>query len=311
MRILQTSMLKPIRNLYLLVFCVLISCQPHYTFLECPPPLPECPAPAQPVRLALVLGGGGVRGMAHVGVLQEFENAGIPIDAIVGCSVGSLVGVLYADSPNAERLHAVLRPIKKWDILDVNICKSRYGFVQGNSLRRFLYTHLHAKTFECLQIPFRAVATDLHRGDMVCFGSGPVIPAVHASCSIPFFFAPVQLHGRLLVDGGVSNPVPAIVAKEMDAQIVVVVDLCELLPPTCPTNLFQVATRCGEIIFNKQSEGCLVGADVIIRPALGEIGTFDDRYSEKIYQAGRQAAREAIPRIKELLYSNLPYDGDV
>jgi NTE family protein len=290
------------RRLILFLAVLLVGCEPKYCFDHDPPPLPKCALPSS-IRLALVLGGGGARGMAHVGVLQEFEEAGIPIDLIVGCSVGSMVGALYADCPSAEHVKNILQPIKKWDILDLNIFKCRYGLIQGKSLCRFLDSNLRAKRFEELQIPFVVVATDLRQGEIVCLGSGPLIPAVQASCSFPFFFNPVPLYDRILVDGGVANPVPAVVACEANALVVVVVDLCELLPRTCPTNLFEVGTRCAEIKFNKQSEVCLQDADVIIKPAVGTVGTFDDGHSTMLYNAGREAARKAMPEIKSFLSS--------
>ena len=285
----------------LIATLLLCSCEPKYRFNDNPPPLPKCALPETPIRLALVLGGGGARGMAHVGVLQEFEDAGLKIDLIVGCSIGSLVGVLYADCPNAEYVRSVLKPIKKWDILDFSFTKCRYGLVQGSAMSKFLKKQLSTENFEELQIPLVVVATDLNQGQIVCLGSGPVIPAVRASCSFPFFFAPVPIYDRILVDGGVANPVPAVVACEAGADIVVVVDLCELLPKTCPTNLFEIGTRSAEIKFNKQSEVCLQDADVVIKPAVGDVGTFDDSHSEVLYEAGRMAARKMIPKIKALL----------
>lgn len=287
-----------------LTFTVLLSgccCQPAYQFLDDPPPVPPCALPQEPIRFALVLGGGGARGVAHVGVLQEFEDAGIPIDLLVGCSVGSLVGSLYADCPNAEHVKSILVPIKKWDILDVNIFKCRYGLIQGKSLCNFLNRNLYHKDFECLQIPLIVVATDLYEGDIIYLGSGPVIPAVRASCSFPLFFTPVPMYGRILVDGGVANPVPAIAAKKVGAQVIAVVDLSELLPQTCPTNLVTVGTRSAEIKFNKQTEVCLKDADIIIKPAVGEVDTFDDTHSEALYEAGREAGRKAVPLVKKLL----------
>lgn len=279
---------------------IFVGCGTKYDVVEDPPPV-SVHIPEKHVRLALVLGGGGARGMAHVGVLEEFERANISIDIIIGCSAGSIVGALYADCPNAGRIKSLLEPLKKWDILDINIWYCRYGLVQGRSLRNFLYANLNCSYFEQLQIPLYVVATDLVEGELITFSKGPVIPAVHASAAVPFIFAPVLFQGRLLVDGGVADPIPVVVAKEIGADIVVAVDLSELLPKTCPTNLFGIATRSAEIKFLLQSESCAKGADVIIRPELGDIGMFDDKNNEMMYQAGRNAAKKAIPRILELL----------
>jgi NTE family protein len=278
----------------------LVSCNTRYELPDEPCPLPECLPPNQ-VRLALVLGGGGARGLSHIGVLEEFENAGIPIDAIVGCSAGSIVGALYADCMDLGTLKKVLEPLRKWDILDINICKCRYGIVQGQYLNRYLQRNLHSRHFEELHIPFYAVSTDLLAGEVVMIGSGPLIPAIRASAAVPLIFCPVLLYDRMLVDGGVADPVPVKSAKSLGAQIVVAVDLSELLPKTCPTNLFGIASRSAELKLLLQSESCVREADVIIRPELGSLSMFDTDHNGFAYEAGKQAAREAIPRIKELL----------
>lgn len=284
----------------LILGCLLGSCSTKLNIPEHPCPLPEC-APPQQVRLALVLGGGGARGIAHVGVLAEFESAGIPIDAIVGCSAGSIVGALYADCVDVHTLRRILAPLKKWDILDIRIFECRYGLVQGHSLERLLKRHLKCRTFEELHIPFYAVSTDLIAGELVTIGAGPLIPAVQASAAVPFIFCPIILHERMLVDGGVADPVPVKSAKALGAQIVVAVDLSELLPKTCPKNLFGIAARSAEIKMLLEAENCVMGADVIIRPELGDLGMFDTDHNEFAFEAGRKAARKAIPEIIELL----------
>lgn len=286
--------------LFVLMVLGLSSCETKLYLPENPPPIPEC-APPDCVRVALVLGGGGAKGMAHVGVLAEFEKAGIPIDVIIGCSAGSIIGVLYADCLDSCYVKHLLKPLRTWDILDINIWYGRYGLVQGGALRRFLKRHLSCERFEDLRIPVYIVATDLLAGKLVCMNSGPIIPAVHASCAVPFVFSPVYLYQRWLVDGGVADPVPVQVAKKMEAAIIVAVDLSGLLPETCPTNLFGVAKRSAEIKFLLQSESCLRGADVIIQPELGDMGLFDDKNPQHVYDAGCKAAKEAIPQIIELL----------
>lgn len=286
--------------LFACVLFLLSSCETKLDLPDNPPPVPECSPPDQ-VRLALVLGGGGAKGMSHVGVLAEFENAGIPIDVIVGCSAGSIVGALYADCPNARYIKEVLKPLRTWDILDINIWYGRFGLVQGGALRRFLRTHLSCRCFEELQIPLCVVATDLIAGEVVCMNSGPIIPAVHASAAVPFVFSPVYMYKRWLVDGGVADPVPVRTAKKTGAAVVVAVDLSGLLPRTCPTNLFGIATRSAEVKFMLQSESCTNGADIVIRPELGDMGLFDDKNPEHVFQVGCSAAKDAIPQIIEIL----------
>lgn len=276
-------------------------CPQHYGISCNPPPLPDCPPVPQPVRLALILGGGGAKGLAHVGVLEELEAANIPIDLVVGCSAGSIVGALYCDYPCAENLKEMLLRMNTNMLVDFDLWNAKYGLCQGRSLRRFLYKHLHARTFEELQKPFFLVTTDLYSSELITLGGGPLVPAVEASCSIPFVFVPVFLHGRAFVDGGIIDPVPLHTAQYFNPEVTVVVDLRGLLPQTFPTNLFGVATRSAEITLLWQSEACLHGADVVIRPDLCGVGTFADDQNEQIYQAGRVAGRNAIPQIMECL----------
>jgi NTE family protein len=240
--------------------------------------------------------------LAHVGVLEELENAGIPIDLIIGCSAGSIVGSLYADNPNTHCLRETLLKLNTDYLVDFNIWKARYGLCQGASLRRFLTKNLCASTFDQLKIPFYAVATDLYSSELVPIGGGPIVPAVTASCAIPFVFVPVNLHGRVFVDGGVIDPVPVRIARYLGANVIVAVDLRELLPEHMPDNLFGIAKRSADIALLWQSESCLRGADVIMRPKIGDaVGTFASDCNDLIYEAGKAAGREAAPKILNLL----------
>jgi NTE family protein len=171
---------------------------------------------------------------------------------------------------------------------------------------------LDARDFEELKIPFIAVATDLYSGEVVRIGGGPLIPAIQASSAVPFVFAPVQIHGRVLVDGGVADPVPSLTAKDLGAELVVAVDLGFLLPKTFPSNLFSVATRCAEISMLWQSETCANHADIVLRPECGNVGLFEDCHGDEVYEAGRRAARDAIPLIKHrlCLLGYLPADAE-
>lgn len=288
--------------LLLIVLISVVSCTNPNRFLpqDDPPPSPICLMP-ETIRLALVLGGGGAKGLAHVGVLEVFEEEGIPIDLIVGCSAGSIVGALYADYLDSQHVKCLLSNLKAKSMLDVNLWTARFGLSQGGRMKRVLSKQLNARYFEELKIPFILVATDLYSGELVSIGGGPLIPAIMASSAVPFVFVPVQVGGRILVDGGVANPVPAIVAKEMGADLVVAVDLGYLLNKTFPNNLFGVATRCAEISLLWQCEACANQADVVIRPEFGECGLFEDGRGDEVYEAGRRAAKEAIPIIKEHL----------
>lgn len=285
------------------LFCLLLltACSPIKYSAKEAIPIPSYTPPDKPVRVAVVLGGGGSRCLAHVGVLEELEKANIPIDLIVGCSGGAIVGSLYADCPNARVIKKHLYSLKKHDVLDYHVFNGRFGFVHGVSLHHFLCHTLHAHTFEELHIPFISVATDLFTGELVRFGAGPIIPTVQASSAIPGVFRPIRVYGRYLVDGGVVDPVPVETAYEYGADIIIAVDVSENLSDESPSHLFGISTRCLHICYLKLSEYSTQHADVIIKPQFSKLGFFNDSHNQEIYQAGKRAARQAIPLIQELL----------
>ncbi|MDP1834965.1 MAG: patatin-like phospholipase family protein [Chlamydiales bacterium] len=300
-------MLKSFFHTILLLLVACTGCCPHlYHPADCPEQ-PEAFEVPERIRVALVLGSGGVRGMAHVGVLEELENAGIPIDLIVGCSAGSIVGALYADNPDISSIKHAVWGIRSQSMFDLDVWNCRFGLSQDRSMYRVLRKHLCADTFEDLKIPLVIVASDLHTAELVPMGSGCLLKAVQASCSIPFVFVPCEHLGRILVDGGVINPVPVKVARDLGAEVIIAVDLCEMLPSTFPTNLFQVAKRSAEIAFMWQNEGCTRGATVVIRPKTCGVGCFNDEMKAQIYEAGKSAARDKMACIKECI---APYLDD-
>lgn len=292
------------KHLIYCLFSLLLSCctcPQKYEYSNTPPPLPNCSLPSQ-IRVALVLGGGGARGLAHIGVIEELEKAGIPFDVIIGCSAGSMVGAMYADSLDVQYVKSLLEPMRCESLLNISLWAGRYGISQGDAMYRVLDECLVANTFEELKIPFLCVATDLWSGQLVTLGGGELLPAVQASAAIPLVYVPVNLHGRVFVDGGVIDPVPVRVARQLEAQYVIAVDLRGILDNQFPTNLFGVAARSADITLLWQGESCIENADIIIRPMLGsDIGTFCDDKHEQIYQAGRASAQLAIPIIQENL----------
>jgi NTE family protein len=254
-----------------------------------------------PVRVAVVLGGGGARGMAHVGVLEELENANIPIDLIVGCSAGSIVGALYANNPDIQYVKNTLMKKKRKDFFVTNFFRSRFGFFHRKPFICFTNQQLGCKNFEDLTIHLAVVATDLLTGELVTFNSGPVSPPVHASCAVPVCFTPINYGGRFLVDGGVADPVPVQVAQDFGAEIIIAVDIGPQLNNIPPENLFQVGVRSAFIKHISQSNISVKGADFVINPGVGHIGMFDEDCNEELYLSGKNATKEIIPELKEYL----------
>lgn len=271
-----------------------------------PEPIPNFEVPQDHIKVALVLGGGGSKGLAHVGVLRELEQAGIHPDLIVGCSSGAVIGALYADQPHVKRLEKLLIGLKRSDLMDISIFASKFGVVKGILFKAFLENNLKAKKFRHLQIPFIAVATDLKTGELIEFGGGEIVPPIMASAAVPGVFNPVFYKGRYLVDGGVVDPIPVRVAKKYGAHVIIAVDVGEDLSDKEPSHFFDVARRGLEISHRKLSEYVTRDADVVIRMNFQGLGMFSDSYNQEIYEHGRKMARAMIPHIEQLIQDRLP-----
>ena len=177
-------------------------------------------------KVGLVLGSGSSRGWAHIGAIEALEEAHIPIDCIVGCSVGSYVGALYASGSLASLKKFVLEMNGKKVFSYFDVVFPRSGLLDGTRKVKELFSmHTSVEQFSELSIPVAMVATDLQRGHKIVLSSGNLMEALRATMSIPGLFAPVKVKGRWLVDGGLVDPVPVGVAKAMGADVVIAVDL--------------------------------------------------------------------------------------
>lgn len=259
--------------------------------------------PKQPIRIALVLGGGGSKGLAILGAMQELEAAGIRPDLIVGCSAGAIAGAMYADEHQLDKAEKVFLPLKRADLLDFSFLKPLMGLADGKRLQNFVQKTLHSKTFEELKTPLILVATDLMTGDTIELSHGDIAPAVRASCAFPGVFKPVPLYGRYLVDGGVSCPIPVSIAKKYGAEIVIAIDVSGKLTQNSPTNLVGISRRSLEIAYRQFIQQSLTQADIVIQMEFEDSGTFSDHLNERLYQAGREMARKQLPEVQQKLVS--------
>lgn len=175
--------------------------------------------------IGLALGSGGARGFAHLGVIYALKDAGIPVHAIAGTSMGALVGAFLAADRLNDLYHVVAkldwRTLMRYGDLTVN----RSGFLEGKALHRELRSLLGVKTFAELPLPFRAVAADVRSGEEIVMGEGDPALAIRASCCLPGMFVPVKWKERWLMDGGLVNPVPVNVLRDMAADFVIAVDV--------------------------------------------------------------------------------------
>ena len=252
-------------------------------------------------KIALVLGGGAARGFAHVGVIRALEQEKIPIDMIVGTSVGSLIGAIYANDMNSFELEWTAFTLGKDDLFDYGIFSAitGMGLARGDKLEEFVRTKVSTANIEDLKLPFAAVATDLNRGTRVVLDKGSVARAVRASSAIPGVFNPVEFQGRLLVDGGLMDNIPISVAREKGADIVIAVDISENVVNFNITNIVEVVLQSVNIMFDENCKNKKKDADVLIAPAVGDVGMLDFTQKKRCMQAGIEATQKAMPEIKK------------
>ena len=272
--------------------CMMKEVQPVKT------PTPIQPPP-KPAKIALVLGAGSSRGFAHVGVLKILESNKIPIHMIVGTSVGSIVGSLYAYGYDAFQLQKLSFSVEKGDILDVTI--PDYGFIKGEKLEEFVNKTLKYTPIEKLKIPFYAVATDIQSGQEVVFGKGNTGTAVRASCSIPGIFRPVKIGEKMYVDGGVVSPVAVEAAKRHGADIVIAVDISSSVGQILPGNTIETILQSINIMYSKLASIQLSQADVVIKPKVGHISSSDFSKRHEAILEGERGAIEVLPQIIKIV----------
>lgn len=267
--------------------------------------IPVVVKPPEPVyiepNVALVLGGGAARGFAHVGVLRVLEQEKIPIDMIIGTSVGSLIGAMYASNPNSFQLEWTAFELEKDDIFDFSIFSSATGPVKGDKIEKFVDSNISARYIEQMKVPFYAVAVDLNTGEPVVFSSGPISKAVRASCSIPGVFTPLSYNNRTLVDGGVLGNIAPEVARQYGANLVIVVSIGKSIQNEDTDTVIGITLQAIAIMSNKIDSYKLKEADVLITPEVGDVSTMDFTQKKYCMEKGIEAAQEAIPEIKRLL----------
>jgi len=315
------------RRLLLCLICLLPSA------LLAAPPVSEPPKP----RIGLVLSGGAARGLAHIGVLKALEEQGIKIDAIAGTSMGAVIGGLYASGYKIDELEKLALDIdwqqalsdapprkdvpfrRKQDDRDF-LVKQKLSFrddgslglplgvIQGQNLALLLESLLaHAsdiRDFDKLPIPFRAVATDIVSGEKMVFRKGHLPQVIRASMSIPAVFAPVEVNGRLLVDGGMVDNIPLDVAREMGVDIAIVVDIgTPLRNRKQLATVIDVLNQSITLMTQRNSQEQLATLhpnDILIQPPLAGFGVTDFGRAQEMIDAGYRATRILDARLTAL-----------
>ena len=290
-------------------------------------------------RICVVLSGGGARGAAHIGVLKVLEDLRIPIDCIVGTSMGALVGAAYATGTTVAEMESIVAEMST-DVLfkerpprqelsvrqkqdeqlnlvgpevglrggEIHLQKGLVSGVQLETVLRRLSKAKGYRRFDDLQIPFRAVATDVVTGRAIVFGEGELANVIRGSMSVPGAVAPIEIGDLLLVDGGITNNLPVNIAREMGAQVVIAVNLGT--PLLKREQLGSVVGIAAQMLFilteqNVQASIASLGErDVLIEPALGDYSFGDFDHMAKTVPIGEAAARKATGFLRRLAVSS-------
>ena len=301
-------------------------------------------AAARP-RIGLALSGGGARGGAHIGVLQALRDLGVPIDYVAGTSMGAVIGSLYASGLDEDELEAAALEIEWETILseqvdrddrsfhrkrddELYLVKQRAGFndgqlelplgvLQGQSidlmLGRLMLPVSHIEDFDDLAVPFRAVAADVVTGEAVVLERGSLARAVRASLSLPAVFAPVEIDGRLLVDGGISQNLPVETVRAMGADIVIAIDIST--PLAGREQLTSVLSIAGQLTGFLTTRGTaaqiekLVPGDILITPELGDITTTGFERVTETFPIGYAATMQMADQLRALALSPAQYQA--
>ncbi|MFH0731843.1 MAG: patatin-like phospholipase family protein [Candidatus Omnitrophota bacterium] len=251
-------------------------------------------------KITLVLGGGSARGLAHIGLLKVLDREKIPIDLIVGTSIGALVGATYALGLDLAKTEKIALRTKWWHITD--FVTSKIGLLKGNNLANVINEAVENKNFEDAKIPLAVVTTDIERGDRVVLTSGNLTDAIRASCSLPGIFVPIRINDRLLVDGGLMESVPVKAAQQLGATFTIACDVGFCVKKEKITNLFQMIFQSIQIAGNELNKLQAKPADITIMPKLpNDIDQMAFDKAELIIYKGEDAAEQAIPLIRNKL----------
>ena len=294
-------------------------------------------------KIGLVLGGGGARGISHIGVLKVLKELRIPVDYIAGTSMGAIVGGLYASGMSVEEIDHLTRNMNWRDALNdrpsrdfrsfrrkeednLNLMGFELGFngskiflprgiIAGQKLSFVLKTHMLAVAdiddFDRLPVPFRAVASNIVNGEKVILSKGNLAEAMRASMSVPTIFSPVEIEGKLLVDGALVDNVPIDVVRAMGADIVIAVDVgLPLMHRDELNSIMGISVQVFNVLTQKQVDAqiaTLTDLDVLIRPELSDINADDFMQTNEIIAIGETAAWLASERLKKYSVSHEAY----
>ncbi len=259
---------------------------------------PPAAKPTARPRVGVALGGGFARGIAHLGVLSVLEKENIPVDYLAGTSAGAMLAIAYASGHPIHEIVAQARATRFKDFGNWKL--SWMGLASNQKLAHYPRKFLGVSTFEELRIPLAIAATDLGTGEPVYFKSGPLGPALRASCAYPGMFMPVEVDGRMLVDGFLAAPVPVDAVRKMGADVVIAIFL-EAANNRRPASIVDVIGLSFAILQRHADLEWRRTADVIVEPVVKDFLWDDFEKTSELIAAGETAGRAALPKIRAAL----------
>lgn len=243
-------------------------------------------------KIGLALGGGGVLGAAHVGALNALEEHNVEIEYISGTSIGAFVAAFYAFGYKSDKIKEIASELEWLDISQVSL--SRYGLLSNKKLGELIVKHLDHKKIEDAEIPLAIVTTDLLTGEKVVFDKGSIADAVMASMSVPGIFQPIELDGKILVDGGVSENLPARTVKDMGANYVVSIDLNSKRSYQKPNNIIDVIISSLSLLIKTSDQFQTEVTDLMIQPDLSKYNRSDMNQINELIKEGYEEAKKDL-----------------
>jgi NTE family protein len=268
-------------------------------------------------KIGVALGGGGARGLAHIGVLQVLEDLGVEIDAVSGCSMGAAIGAIYCSGTTLKEIESFINSLDWLSFLlfsDFSLSRSRTGIINGRRVEEVLKKFLGNRTFNDCTRHFCCVAVDIAAGKRILLDSGSLVEAVRASISIPGFFSTVMKDKTILVDGGIIEPLPIEAIKTFNVNFIIASTMLyesedEIYKKSLHKNIDLkkkisasiVLDRSFNIMESELIRKHLNDVNILIEPKIGNYGFLDFSKGKEIIKCGRIAAERKIPEIKKKL----------
>jgi len=245
-------------------------------------------------KTGLALGGGAVLGAAHVGALRAIDDFDIRINYITGTSIGAFVAAFFAFGKNWKEIKDIALKLKWIDITGISL--SRYGLLSNEKLGELIIEHIGHKNIEDSDIPLAMVATDVASGEKVILDKGSLADAVMASTCIPGIFKPVEINGKMLVDGGVVENVPINTVRKMGAEYVIGVDLNAKYIYKKPDNILDVIINSFHFVMQQSDKLQTEDADLLIKPDLSTFSKSDMSQVDELMKKGYEDSKKALKK---------------